>query len=193
MMKKFHPPIQLETPRLILRQWKDTDFQEFYALNSDVDVMRYFPCVLSQRESDELANKFQTLIAENGWGFWAVELKENHQFIGFVGLQSQPTQFEFSPCVEIGWRLAQQYWHQGYATEAAKVCLKFAFEQLDLEDVVSFTAKLNVPSQKVMQRLNMQSISEFNHPKVEATHPLACHVLYRMTQQTYFQTVNAFE
>lgn len=192
-MKDFHSPIQLETPRLILRQWKDSDFQEFYALNSDIDVMRCFPCVLTQQESNLLAFKFQSIISETGWGFWAVELKENHQFIGFVGLQSQPTQFDFSPCVEIGWRLAKQYWHQGYATEAAQICLKFAFEQLGLEDVVSFTAKLNIPSQKVMQRLNMQLISEFNHPKLEATHPLACHVLYRVTQQNYFQTVNASE
>lgn len=192
-MKDFHSPIQLETPRLILRQWKDSDFQEFYALNSDIDVMRYFPCLLTQQESNLLAFKFQNIISETGWGLWAVELKENHQFIGFVGLQNQPTQYSFSPCVEIGWRLAKQYWHQGYATEAAQICLKFAFEQLDLQDVVSFTAKLNIPSQKVMQRLNMQSISEFNHPKLEATHPLTSHVLYRMTQQNYFQTVNASE
>ena len=189
-MKDFHSVIQLETPRLILRQWKNADFQEFYALNSDIDVMRYFPCVLTRHESDLLASKFQNIISTTGWGFWAVELKENHQFIGFVGLQSQPTQFDFSPCVEIGWRLAKQYWHQGYATEAAQICLQFAFKQLALKDVVSFTAKLNIPSQKVMQRLNMQLISEFNHPRLEATHSLACHVLYRITQRTYFQTVN---
>ena len=189
-MKDFHSVIQLETPRLILRQWKDADFQEFYALNSDIDVMRYFPCVLTRHESDLLASKFQNIISTTGWGFWAVELKENHQFIGFIGLQSQPTQFDFSPCVEIGWRLAKQYWHQGYATEATQICLQFAFEQLALKDVVSFTAKLNIPSQKVMQRLNMQLISEFNHPRPDVTHPLACHMLYRITQRTYFQTVN---
>lgn len=191
MMKKFHPPIQLETSRLILRQWKTSDFKSFANLTADHDVMRYFPSVLSQRESDELANKFQTLIAENGWGFWAVELKNTHDFIGFVGLQNLPTQFGFSPCVEIGWRLAKQYWHQGYATEAAQACLKFAFEQLALEEVVSFTAKLNVPSQKVMQRLNMQYISEFNHPKLESKHPLASHVLYQISKQDYLNAVNS--
>ena len=114
--------------------------------------MRYFPAALSKNESDLLAGRFQDTITEYGWGFWAVELKENQQFIGFVGLANQAEKILlFSPCVEIGWRLAQQYWHQGYATEAAQQCLKFAFEKLTLEQVVSFTTVLNQASEKVMQ------------------------------------------
>ena len=177
-MQTFSLPIQLESSRLILRQWKATDFEDFANLNADPTVMAHFPATLSKLESLQLAEKFQTIIAENGWGFWAVELKKNHQFIGFVGLQNQPTRFSFSPCVEIGWRLAQQFWHQGYATEAAQVCLKFAFEQLALEEVVSFTAMSNVPSQQVMQRLGMQYIKNFIHPALDVKHPLAEHLLY---------------
>ena len=177
-MQTFNSQIQLESSRLILRQWKATDFEAFASLNADPAVMAHFPATLSKFESQQLAEKFQIAIAENGWGLWAVELKENHQFIGFVGLQNQPTQYNFSPCVEIVWRLAQQYWHQGYATEAAQICLKFAFEQLGLKEVVSFTTTSNTPSQKVMQRLGMQHIKNFMHPALDSKHPLAEHQLY---------------
>ncbi|MFW1734115.1 GNAT family N-acetyltransferase [Acinetobacter sp. ULE_I001] len=179
-MKTFTPPVQLETPRLILRQWQVRDFDVFADLNADPDVMRYFPAALSKNESDLLAGRFQDTITEYGWGFWAVELKENQQFIGFVGLANQAEKFTFSPCVEIGWRLAQQYWHQGYATEAAQQCLKFAFEKLALEQVVSFTTVLNQASEKVMQRLGMDYVENFMHPVLDKNHALAEHVLYRI-------------
>lgn len=179
-MKTFTPPVQLETPRLILRQWQVRDFDVFADLNADPDVMRYFPAALSKNESDLLAGRFQDTITEYGWGFWAVELKENQQFIGFVGLANQAEKFTFSPCVEIGWRLAQQYWHQGYATEAAQQCLKFAFEKLALEQVVSFTTVLNQASEKVMQRLGMDYVENFMHPALDKNHALAEHVLYRI-------------
>ncbi|WP_419820178.1 GNAT family N-acetyltransferase [Acinetobacter sp.] len=179
-MKTFTPPVQLETPRLILRQWQVRDFDVFADLNADPDVMRYFPAALSKNESDLLAGRFQDTITEYGWGFWAVELKENQQFIGFVGLANQAEKFTFSPCVEIGWRLAQQYWHQGYATEAAQQCLKFAFEKLTLEQVVSFTTVLNQASEKVMQRLGMDYVENFMHPVLDKNHALAEHVLYRI-------------
>lgn len=185
MMNQFQQVITLQTERLILRQWKDADFESFYQLNADPTVMQYFPNCLNQSESNALAEKFQALIHENGWGFWAVELKKTGEFIGFVGLHDQPTQFSFSPCVEMGWRLAKQFWHQGYATEAAHECLNFAFEQLALEHVVAFTAELNTPSQKVMQRLNMQWVTKFSHPKLEANHPLAQHCLYKISQQDH--------
>ena len=107
-MKTFNPPIQLETPRLILRQWQARDFEAFADLNADPDVMRYFPATLSKNESDLLAGRFQNSITACGLGFWAVELKENQQFIGFVGLANQAERYAFSPCVEIGWRFAQQ-------------------------------------------------------------------------------------
>lgn len=180
-MKKFEAPIVLETPRLILRPWLEQDFEPFHALNSDHEVMQYFPKPLSRDESDALAKRIQSLIAENGWGFWAVELKENHQFIGFTGLHDQPEQFVFSPCVEIGWRFAKQYWHQGYATEAAQACLNFAFDTLALKQVVAFTTASNQPSEKVMQRLGMNFANVFKHPALDQSHALAEHVLYRIS------------
>ena len=176
--------IELETQRLKLRAWQESDLQPFAELNADKDVMHYFPSVLTREQSDTLADKFQHLILDHGWGFWAVELKATGQFIGFTGLNTQPEQFIFSPCVEIGWRFAKQYWHQGYATEAAKACLKFAFETLQLKEVVSFTAVHNTASEHVMQRLGMQAMFEFNHPALTQESPLSRHILYKIVQKS---------
>ena len=176
--------IELETERLKLRAWQESHLQPFAELNADKDVMHYFPSVLTREQSDNLADKFQHLILDHGWGFWAVELKATGQFIGFTGLNTQPEQFIFSPCVEIGWRFAKQYWHQGYATEAAKACLKFAFETLQLKEVVSFTAVHNTASEHVMQRLGMQAMFEFNHPALTQESPLSRHILYKIVQKS---------
>lgn len=92
----------IETQRLILRQWKESDVEPFITMGLDQDVMQFSPNLLTPQESHNLIQKISSLINENGWGFWAVELKETHQFIGFIGLHSQPEQFDFSPCVEIG-------------------------------------------------------------------------------------------
>lgn len=183
-MKQFASPIQLETARLILRPWQASDLESFAQLNADPEVMRYFPAPLSRTESDALAERIQSAITENGWGFWAVELKQNQQFIGFTGLHYQPEQFAFSPCTEIGWRYAKQYWQNGYATEAAQACLDFAFQQLALNEVVAFTATQNHPSEKVMQRLGMHYVKNFIHPKLDAQHPLAEHLLYSIHRPT---------
>lgn len=180
-MKKFEHPIQLETPRLIIRPWKMSDLEPFAQLNADSDVMRYFPAPLTKVESDALAERIQSFISIYGWGFWAVELKQNQKFIGFTGLLYQPEQFDFSPCTEIGWRLAKEYWHKGYATEAAKACLDFAFQRLEINEVIAITATTNRPSEQVMQRLGMCYVKNFIHPKLDPHHPLTEHLLYRIS------------
>lgn len=174
----------LETPRLILRQWQLTDQQAFIAMGQDPDVMHYFPKCLSKEESLKFIEAVTEIIQRQGWGFWAVELKTTGQFIGFVGLHEQATQFDFSPCVEIGWRLAKPFWRQGYATEAAQAALDYAFHTLQLEKVVSFTAVANHPSEAVMQKLGMNKVGEFNHPKLPAQHHLERHVLYEINQNS---------
>lgn len=118
---------QLETSRLILRSWKNSDLKPFYALNSNADVMRYFPSCLTQPQSDALAKKFQSIIDIQGWGFWAVELKQTGEFIGFIGLHQQPNQFTFSPCTEIGWRLEQKFLGQGFCNRSRDCLLRFCF------------------------------------------------------------------
>lgn len=170
--------MQLESSRLILRPWQESDRLPFYQLNADPAVMRYFPKCLSRAESDQLIDKFQALITAQGWGFWAVELKSAQRLIGMTGLHHQPDQFCFSPCTEMGWRFAQEYWGYGYATEAAQLALNFAFQTLHLHEVVAFTASINHPSQAVMQRLGMQYQQEFLHPALPADSSLQKHVLY---------------
>jgi RimJ/RimL family protein N-acetyltransferase len=176
----------LETARLQLRQWCEADFEPFAQLNADERVMEFFPSRLSRSESDVLAERLQSAIAQRGWGFWAVEVKGLHKFIGFVGLSIPSADLPFNPCVEIGWRLDAPYWGKGYATEAARVALRFGFETLELDKIVSFTALQNVRSQAVMQRLHMQrSPQTFMHPSVSASTGLKEHCLYEISRENW--------
>lgn len=174
---------QLETERLYLRQWQEANFPVFAQLNSDPIVMQYLPKRLSSAESDAMAKRCRQLIAERGWGFWAVSLKANGCFIGFVGLHKPKANLPFSPCIEIGWRLHKRYWGEGYATEAATAALTFAFEVLFLDEVVAFTTTGNHRSRALMARLGMSNThNNFKHPDVEPSCPLADHVLYKITR-----------
>ena len=180
----------IETERLYLRQWRASDFAIFAEMNADLDVMKYFPKPLSPKVSDAIANKCSQLIKDNGWGFWAVSLKETDTFIGMVGLNEAHTDMPFVPAVEIAWRLHKDYWGQGYATEAARASLHYAFTKLALEEVVSFTTVINKRSQLIMQRIGMINLQEnFYHPMLEADHRLAKHVLYKITRQQW-QDIN---
>ncbi len=180
----------IETERLYLRQWQASDFAVFAEINADPEVMKYFPKLLSPKVSDIIASKCQQLIANQGWGLWAVSLKdrskENGAFIGFVGLNDTHADMSFAPAVEIAWRLHKDYWGQGYATEAARAALNFAFTELSLDEVVSFTAVINKRSQLVMERLGMMNTrANFYHPSLDPNHRLAEHVLYNMTRQQW--------
>ena len=112
-----------QTPRLLLRQWREEDFESFAQQCADATVMAYLPSTLTRAESGAFAERLQTLIDERGWGLWAVEPPEVASFIGVVGLHLPTAELPCSPCVEIGWRLAKAYWGQGYAGEAASVTL----------------------------------------------------------------------
>lgn len=177
--------IQLETSRLRLRPWRDEDFAPFAALNADRQVMAHFPATLDRAESDVLAARCQSLIEAQGWGFWATEIKASGDFIGFVGLHRPIAELPFSPCVEIGWRLARPFWSQGYASEAARAALSFAFNDLALAEVVAFTSLENRRSQAVMERLGMRRAENFEHPALPPGHPLREHCLYRLAVSTW--------
>ncbi|MFV2058172.1 MAG: GNAT family N-acetyltransferase [Thiohalomonadales bacterium] len=173
--------IEIRTDRLLLRQWCHDDYTPFATLNSDAEVMRYFPSRLNRKESDALASRIEALIAERGWGFWAVELIAQNSFIGFVGLHETTYEIPVTPCIEIGWRLAQEYWGNGYATEAARASLDVAFTKLNIETIYSFTAVSNVKSRAVMEELNMVNMQRnFDHPMVPQDSPLREHVLYKI-------------
>jgi RimJ/RimL family protein N-acetyltransferase len=173
------PLIELDTPRLRLRQWRESDRAPFAALNADPEVMRYFPAPLGRAASDALADSIQTSIAGRGWGLWALELRESGEFIGFAGLAVPRLALPFSPCVEVGWRLARAHWGCGYASEAARGALRVAFERLAMEEIVSFTAVGNRRSRAVMERIGMRDANrDFEHPGIAEGHPLRLHCLY---------------
>ena len=179
---EFDSPVQLQTERLLLRQWRLRDYSVFAEMNADPEVMRFFPNLLSSQESDEMADRIQTLITAKGWGLWALERIEDERFLGFVGLHEPTHDFSFSPCVEIGWRLSRDTWGQGYATEAAQAALGFAFSQLQLNKVMSFTPQANTRSMAVMERIGMyNTLQDFDHPALPAQHTLVRHSLYCIT------------
>lgn len=168
-----------ETSRLTLRSWKPEDLPLFVAMNRDAQVMKYFPASLTEEETEGFYNRIKEEFAKNAWGLYAVELKSTGQFIGYVGLHEIGFEAEFTPGVEIGWRLAADYHNQGYATEAAEEVLKLA-KSCGIKSLYSFTATINTPSERVMQKIGMGKIGEFNHPKLSTDSPLCRHVLYQI-------------
>lgn len=180
---------EVSTERLQLRQWRETDYPAFAQINADPEVMAFFPCTLSTQQSNALAARCTAQIDERGWGLWAVALKQGNKFIGFTGLNLCGNDLPFSPCTEIAWRLDRAFWGKGYATEAAEAVLEFAFTALKLQEVVSFTAAINWRSIAVMNRLNMHNTGQnFHHPAIPVNHPLAPHVLYRITAAQWRKT-----
>ncbi|MFK8329580.1 GNAT family N-acetyltransferase [Pseudomonas sp. BJa5] len=185
------PPLELESARLVLRQWQDDDLAEFAAMCADPQVMRYFPAPMTRLESAALIGRIRGHFNEYGFGLWALERKDSGAFIGMTGLLNVSFEADFTPAVEIGWRLARRHWGLGFASEAAWTSLRCAFAQLGLEQVVSFTSESNLPSQKVMQAIGMQQDIEgsFMHPKLPEGHPLRAHVLYRISRAQWQQTL----
>ena len=178
--------IEPKTERLQLRQWKSSDRAPFAAMSADPQVMEYFTDTLSRSESDAIVDKCQSLIAEKGWGVWAVELIDSKEFIGIIGLHIPSADLPSSPCVEILWRVARSHWGYGYATEAATAALKVGFEQLGLQEIVSFAVLSNHRSRAVMEKLNMNDSCEiFEHPDVPASSHLRKHCVYKISRKAW--------
>ena len=167
----------IETLRVILRDWRYCDFQPFAEMNADLEVMRYFPNTLTKEASDNFANKIITEMNEKAFGLFAVELKSTGAFIGYVGLHEIAFDAGFKGEIEIGWRLAKDYWNKGYATEAAQAVVAYA-KSIGIKKLYSFTAIVNKPSERVMQKIGMSKVSEFDHPNLAEGHWLRRHVLY---------------
>ncbi len=181
-------PIELDTPRLRLRAWREADLAPFAALVADPQVMEFFPATLSRAESDALVASFGERMARNGgWGFWAAEHKASGELIGFVGLNRPAYALPFGPCVEVGWRLARRWWGQGLASEAARASLAFGFGRLELDEIVAFTTLANARSRAVMARLGMAEDPSrgFDHPLLAEGHALRRHCLYAIGREAW--------
>ena len=181
---------ELSTDRLLLRQWRDSDRDLFAALNADPAVMEHFPAPQTREQSDALIDRNIPQIDGRGWGLWAMEVRETGEFIGFTGLSVPSFEAHFMPAVEIGWRLSKGAWGNGYATEAARAALAHGFGPAGLDEIVSFTATTNVPSQRVMQRIGMRhdEAGDFDHPRIEDGHRLKRHVFYRIDRAQWEST-----
>ncbi len=169
----------IDTDRLILRKWNEDDIPHFAEINSDLKVMEYFPKTLSFEETVSFYNRIADEFKQYGFGLYATVLKSTGEFIGYVGFHHFDFQAEFSPGIEIGWRLGHKHWNRGYATEAAKACLEYAGERQLFKHIYSFTATCNLRSERVMQKTGMTRAGSFMHPALPDGHPLKEHVLYR--------------
>lgn len=178
----------IRTERLILRNWEDRDRDLFHRINSDARVMEFFPFRRDRAQSDAKMDELQADIDRDGFGFAAAEIGVTGQCAGFAGLS--PAHLPFLPAgsVEIGWRLAPEYWGKGYVTEAARAWLAFGFEKLGLNEIVSFAVWNNDRSTAVMRRIGMKAdpATDFDHPAIPDSHPeLRRHIFYRLSRQDW--------
>lgn len=194
MTERPHVP-RVVTDRLILREWRDDDMQPYAALNGDVEVMEHFPSTLTPQQSNEMVGRIRAHW-QDGFGLWAVEVADTApaaaeltgKFIGFIGFAAPTWTTAFTPCVEIGWRLAKHAWGHGYAPEGARAALSWGFEHLDLphDEIVSFTTVKNTKSRRVMEKIGMvhDPSRDFDHPMVLHWSG-ARHVLYCIDRQRF--------
>jgi RimJ/RimL family protein N-acetyltransferase len=172
----------LMTNRLVLRRWRDSDREPFARMNADPRVMEFFASQLSREESDALVDRIEAHFERHGFEPFAAELRGDGSFIGFIGLHIPSFEAHFTPCVEIGWRMAAEYWGQGLATEGGRAVVQYGFQSLSLNEIVAFTVPENTRSLRVMEKLSMthNPADDFDHPLLPQGHPLQRHVLYRL-------------
>jgi RimJ/RimL family protein N-acetyltransferase len=169
----------IRTERLLLREWHEADRDDWAAMNADPEVMEYFPSTLDRQQADAAFDRISGALTERGWGLWAVE--HEGRFLGFTGLSPVGFEAHFTPATEIGWRLRRDAWGLGFASEAARAVMGFAFDELGLDALVSFTSVGNHRSRAVMERIGLtrDPADDFDNPNVPIGDPLRPHVLYR--------------
>jgi ribosomal-protein-alanine N-acetyltransferase len=181
-MSETDIPNVFETARLTLRNWKQSDTAPFAAMNPDPKVMEFYPDIMTAQETQDMIDRIDAHFDAHGFGLWATELKATGEFIGYIGTKVFEGKTPFAPCIEIGWRIAAAHWGKGYAPEGARKILEQMRAVCDPDQILSFTATINTKSRKVMEKIGMfhDPAEDFDHPNVEAGHPLQPHVLYRM-------------
>ncbi len=175
---------ELTTKRLGMRRWCDSDLEPLAQLNSDPEVMKFFPRTLNLQESKQTMLRLNAHLDAHGFTYYAVDLLPTGRFVGFVGLKIQLFDHPMTPLIDVGWRLCRQAWGQGLATEAAKRCLAFAFDELEIHTVSAIAPKLNERSIAVMRRIGMQFAESFCHPLISPASPLASCERYAITRDS---------
>jgi RimJ/RimL family protein N-acetyltransferase len=173
---------RIQTPRLLLREWRDEDVEPFCRINADERVCEFLGKTITREETRAMVERNRVDFQEQGFGLWALEVKGGPAFIGYTGLGIPSFQAHFTPCVEIGWRLAFEHWGKGYATEAAKAVLNHAFTRLEIAEIIAITVPNNRRSRAVMEKIGMKRDwdGDFDYPMLPPDHPLSRHVLYRI-------------
>lgn len=186
-MRQSLTPHKIETERLILRDWRDADREPFAAMCLDPRVMEFFPGLLDRSRCDRFIDGLTEHLAKNGFTFWAMEERASGRFAGFTGLTWTDFEADFTPAVEIGWRLPAIFWGKGYASEAARAALDYGFTMMALGEIVAITAEINHRSRAVMERIGMRRdvTGDFDHPHIPDGQPIKRHVLYRMQASTF--------
>ncbi len=179
-MKQPMERIELETPRLRLRAWRDNDLDALAEMSADPLVMRFFPDLLSRDDCAAALARWRIHYIRYGFTFWALERRDDGRFIGITGLAWSRLTLPFCPAVEIGWRLVPDQWGQGLAQEAAQAALACGFERLAMPEVIAYTAAVNERSLRLMAALGMQPGETFEHPSLPEGHPLRAHRLFRL-------------
>lgn len=171
----------IETPCLLLRRWRETDLAPFAAISADPEVRRFFPEPYCRERIQSFYQTIRRAFDDYGYGLYAAEEKAAGRFIGYIGFHREELDLDFCPCIEIAWRLDKALWNKGYATEGAKACLEHGFNRLGFDRVYSITSAVNLPSERVMQKIGMRHNRYFEHPEFPANHPLGPHVLYEVS------------
>lgn len=170
--------------RLGFRNWNSSDIDEMYKINSDEKVMEFFPSSLTKNQTEDFIERMKKQFQDKGFCYFAVDKLKNNKFIGFIGLSEQTYQAEFTPCVDIGWRIKSSEWNNGFATEGAKKCIEYAFDKLNLETVYSIAPKINTKSEHIMTKIGMEKQYEFEHSLLKNDERLKTCVLYKKEKYT---------
>lgn len=173
----------IKTERLGLRNWKASDEEPFSKMCADPEVMKHFPKALTKEETIAFIRRLQAHYEKYGYCYFAVDVLESGEFIGFIGLANQTWESVFTPCVDIGWRLKRSAWGKGYATEGAKACLKAAKDKFGIDEILAFATDTNIGSQKVMQRIGMKEIGTVQHPHIHGDPRFKHCVVYKSIMQ----------
>ncbi len=164
--------------RLGFRNWNPDDIDELHEINSDQKVMEFFPSLPTKEQTTEFIKRMTKQFEEKGFCYFAVDRLENNELIGFIGLSEQTYDAEFTPCIDIGWRIKSTEWNKGFATEGAKKCLDYAFNTLKIRKVYSIAPKINTKSEHIMIKIGMQKEGEFEHPSLLENNSLKTCVVY---------------
>ena len=170
-----------QSERLGFRNWINSDTPKMIGISSDPHVMQFFPAIATKIQTVEFIDRMKLMYIEKGYCYFAVDQLKDESFIGFIGLCYQTYESQFTPSVDIGWRLNKKYWNNGLATEGAKKCLNYGFNVIELKNIISTSPIINTKSIRVMEKIGMAKLTEFKHPRLKSNKRLEDCICYEIT------------